>query len=60
LKDVPKLSGVDGPIGDVAIGKKNESTGGFVTAVCNAVKKRRGPAGLGMIMTSGIKPVEVA
>jgi hypothetical protein len=44
-------------IGDVAIGAKKGSTVGFVTAVCNAVKNRRGPAGLGMIMTSGIADV---
>jgi hypothetical protein len=44
-------------IGDVAIGIKKGSTTGFVTAVCNAVKNRRGPAGLGMIMTSGMADV---
>ena len=60
MKDVPALGGAAGLAGDVAIGKKNGSTFGFVTAVCNAVKKRRGPAGLGMIMTSGTKLVEVA
>jgi len=43
-----------GLIGDVAIGVNCESTVGLVTAVYNAVKKRRGPAGFGMIMTSGI------
>jgi hypothetical protein len=60
MKDVPVLSGAVGLAGDVAIGEKNGSTFGFVTAVCNAVKKRRGPAGLGMIMTSGTKLEEFA
>ena len=44
-----------GLIGDVAVGTKKGSTTGRVTAVCNAVKKRRGPAGLGITMTSGIR-----
>ena len=45
-----------GLMGDVAVGTKNGSTIGLVAAVCSAVKKRRGPAGLGMTMTSGIRP----
>lgn len=37
------------------------ATGPFlVTAVCNAVRNRRGPAGLGMIMTSGSGAIEPA
>lgn len=44
-----------GLIGEVAIGTKNGSTIGFVIAVCSAVKNRRGPAGLGTTMTSGIR-----
>jgi hypothetical protein len=43
-----------GVLGEVAMGEKKGSTGGLVSAVCNAVSRRRGPAGLGMIMTSGI------
>ena len=43
-----------GLIGEVAIGENWGSTGGFVTAVNRAAKKRLGPAGLGMIMTSGM------
>jgi len=39
--------------GDVAIGEKKGSTMGFVTAVWSAVRNLRGPAGLGIIMTSG-------
>lgn len=42
-----------GVIGEVAIGIKNESTIGFFVAVYSAVRTRRGPAGLGMTMTSG-------
>lgn len=40
--------------GLVAIGEKNGSTGGRVTAMCNCVSTLWGPAGLGTIMTSGI------
>ena len=42
-----------GLTGEVAMGAKNGSTMGFVTAVCNAVRMRRGPAGLGTTITSG-------
>lgn len=42
-----------GLIGEVAMGENCGSTVGFVTAVNNAAKNRLGPAGLGMIMTSG-------
>jgi len=51
-----ELSECDGVKGDVAVGTKNGSTTGFVTAVYSAVRTRRGPAGLGMIMTSGMEP----
>ena len=44
-----------GLMGDVAVGTKKGSTTGLVTAVCSAVKKRRGPAGLGMTMISGMR-----
>ena len=43
-----------GLMGEVAIGENWGSTGGFVTAVNSAAKNRLGPAGLGIIMTSGI------
>ncbi len=39
--------------GEVAMGAKKGSTMGLVTAVCRAVRIRRGPAGLGTTMTSG-------
>ena len=42
-----------GLTGDVAMGEKKGSTMGLVTAVCRAVRMRRGPAGLGTTMTSG-------
>ena len=42
-----------GLTGEVAMGAKKGSTMGFVTAVCNAVRMRRGPAGLGTTITSG-------
>jgi hypothetical protein len=41
--------------GEVAMGSKNGSMAGFVIAVCNAVKNRRGPAGLRIIITSGMR-----
>ena len=58
-KNDPSESRSPGLTGEVAIGMKRGSTMGLVTAVCRAVKNRRGPAGLGMIMTSG-KGVNVA
>jgi len=56
VSGVPKLE-KDVVMGDVAIGVKKGSTIGFVTAVCIAVKNRRGPAGLGIIITSGMADV---
>ena len=47
-----------GLIGEVAIGWKKGSTKGFVMAVYKAVRKRRGPAGLGTAITSGKAPIE--
>ena len=44
-----------GLMGDVAVGRKNGSTTGFVTAVCSAVRNRLGPAGFGMTITSGMR-----
>ena len=60
MKGVPVLCNAPRLTGDVAIGKKNGSTFDCVTAVCNAARKRRGPAGLGMIMISGNKHELVA
>jgi hypothetical protein len=37
------------------MGAKNGSTTGFVTAVWSAVRNRRGPAGFGMTITSGMR-----
>ena len=42
-----------GVLGAVAIGVKEGSTIGLVMTVCRAVKKRRGPAGLGTTIISG-------
>ena len=47
-----------GLMGEVAVGMKNGSTTGRVTAVCSAVRNRRGPAGFGMTITSGIRTEE--
>lgn len=55
-KKLPPL--IPGLAGDVAIGEKNGSTIGFFTAVCSAVKNRRGPAGLGRTITSGTGAME--
>jgi hypothetical protein len=40
------------------MGEKNGSTIGRFAAVCNAVRNRRGPTGLGMTMTSGCANAE--
>lgn len=51
-KFVPAYCGLGVP-GEVAVGEKKGSIVGRVTAVCIAVRNRRGPTGLGIIMTSG-------
>ena len=53
-KNGPFGDGTLGLMGEVAIGTNWGSTGGFFTAVNKAARKRRGPAGFGMIITSGI------
>lgn len=65
LLGLPGYSCVEGPkkelgarckpglTGEVAMGLNMGSTVGLVTAVCRAVKNRRGPAGLGTTITSG-------
>ena len=52
-KNGPFGDGTLGLMGEVAIGTNWGSTGGFFTAVNRAARKRRGPAGFGMIITSG-------
>jgi len=44
--------------GEMAVGKKKGSIVGRVTAVCIAVRNRRGPTGFGIIITSGKRAVE--